>query len=140
MQKNNIRFETIGDLSKLDKTLQKKIESVKEKTKDNNALTQILAVNYGSRDEITRACKKLIQSHHEINEQNIQANLDTKEVPDADLIIRTGGEQRLSNFLLWQASYAELFFTNTLWPDFEIEEFEEILQKYQKTQRKFGGL
>jgi undecaprenyl diphosphate synthase len=140
MQKNNIRFETIGDLSKLDKTLQKKIESVKEKTKDNNALTQILAVNYGSRDEITRACKKLIQSHHEITEQNIQANLDTKEVPDADLIIRTGGEQRLSNFLLWQASYAELFFTDTLWPDFEIEEFKEILQKYQKTQRKFGGL
>jgi undecaprenyl diphosphate synthase len=140
LQKNNIRFETIGDLGKLDKSLQEKIASVKQETKNNGALTQILAINYGSHDEIVRACKKLVESKEEINEQNLQANLDTKEIPCVDLLIRTGGEQRLSNFLLWQASYAELFFTDTLWPDFDEKEFEQIIQRYEKTQRKFGGL
>lgn len=140
LKDNNIRFETIGNLEKLDKGLQKEIENVKNKTKNNDGLTQVLALNYGSHDEITRACKKLFESKGEINEQNLEANLDTKGFPSVDLLIRTGGEQRLSNFLLWQASYAELFFTNTLWPDFDEAEFEQIILSYQKTQRKFGGL
>ncbi|MDR2080900.1 MAG: di-trans,poly-cis-decaprenylcistransferase [Campylobacteraceae bacterium] len=139
-KKNNIKFETIGDLSKLDKSVQKEIASVKEQTKNNSGLTQILALNYGSHDEITRACQKLAQEGAEITEENIQANLDTKDFPCVDLLIRTGGERRLSNFLLWQASYAELFFTKTLWPDFDEGEFERIIEEYQKTQRKFGGL
>jgi undecaprenyl diphosphate synthase len=140
LKDNNIKFETIGNLDNLDKGLQKEIENAKNKTKNNDGLTQVLAINYGSRDEIVRACKKLFESKTDISEQNLQANLDTKDFPAVDLLIRTGGEQRLSNFLLWQASYAELFFTNTLWPDFDEVQFEQIIQAYQKTQRKFGGL
>jgi undecaprenyl diphosphate synthase len=139
LKENNIRFETIGDLSKLDSKLQKEIENVKEQTKNNNGLTQVLAINYGSHDEITRACQKLVKNGLKITEENLQTNLDTKDFPCVDLLIRTGGEQRLSNFLLWQASYAELFFTKTLWPDFSESEFEQIIREYQKTQRKFGG-
>ncbi|MDR1285292.1 MAG: di-trans,poly-cis-decaprenylcistransferase [Campylobacteraceae bacterium] len=140
LRNNNIKFETIGNLDILDRGLRKKIEIVKDKTKDNSGLTQILAINYGSRDEIVRACKKLCESEDDINEQTLQANLDTKDIPPVDLLIRTGGERRLSNFLLWQVSYAELFFINTLWPDFNETHFEQIIQVYQKTQRKFGGL
>jgi undecaprenyl diphosphate synthase len=140
LKENNIRFETIGDLDKLEGKLQKEIENVKEQTKNNSGLTQVLAINYGSHDEITRACNKLIKSGQDVTEHNLQINLDTKDFPCVDLLIRTGGEQRLSNFLLWQASYAELFFTKTLWPDFDEGEFEQIIKEYQKTQRKFGGL
>ncbi|MDR3177981.1 MAG: di-trans,poly-cis-decaprenylcistransferase, partial [Campylobacteraceae bacterium] len=116
------------------------IENVKDKTKNNGALTQILAINYGSRDEITRACKIVVEKGLNITEDNLQANLDTKEIPNVDLLIRTGGHQRLSNFLLWQSSYAELFFTKTLWPDFDEKSFEEIIQEYHKIERRFGGL
>jgi undecaprenyl diphosphate synthase len=140
LKKNNIKFETIGDLSKLDKSVQKEIAAVKEQTKNNSGLTQILALNYGSHDEIKRACQKLAQEGAKITEEGIRANLDTKDFPCVDLLIRTGGEQRLSNFLLWQVSYTELFFTKTLWPDFDESEFEKIIKKYKKTQRKFGGL
>jgi undecaprenyl diphosphate synthase len=140
LKENNIKFETIGDLSKLDHGLQQKIENVKEKTKDNDGLTQILAINYGSHDEITRACKKLLESGQEITEQNLRSCLDTKDFPCVDLLIRTGGYQRLSNFLLWQSSYAELFFTKTLWPDFDENCLEQIMKEYKQTKRGFGGL
>ncbi|MDR3346830.1 MAG: di-trans,poly-cis-decaprenylcistransferase [Campylobacteraceae bacterium] len=140
LMENNIRFETIGDLSKFSHELRNTIENVKESTKNNNALTQVLAVNYGSHDEITRACQKLFASGAQITQANIEASLDTKDFPPVDLLIRTGGERRLSNFLLWQASYAELFFTKTLWPDFAEAELIEIISEYKNIQRKFGGV
>lgn len=138
--KNEIKFETIGDLSKFDDELLNLITKIKEKTAIFNKLTLTLAVNYGSKDEIVRAVKKLISKGDEINEKTISQNLDTAKIGDVDLLIRTGGEQRLSNFLLWQASYAELFFTPTLWPDFSYNELEKIVEKYTKIHRKFGGL
>ena len=138
--KNEIKFETIGDLSKFDNELLNLITKIKEKTAIFNKLTLTLAVNYGSKDEIVRAVKKLISKGDEINETTISQNLDTAKIGDVDLLIRTGGEQRLSNFLLWQASYAELFFTPTLWPDFSYNELEKIVEKYTKIHRKFGGL
>lgn len=138
--KNEIKFETIGDLSKFDNELLNLITKIKEKTAIFNKLTLTLAVNYGSKDEIVRTVKKLISKGDEINETTISQNLDTAKIGDVDLLIRTGGEQRLSNFLLWQASYAELFFTPTLWPDFSYNELEKIVEKYTKIHRKFGGL
>ncbi|MCZ6116326.1 polyprenyl diphosphate synthase [Campylobacter ureolyticus] len=138
--KNEIKFETIGDLSKFDDELLNLITKIKEKTAIFNKLTLTLAVNYGSKDEIVRTVKKLISKGDEINETTISQNLDTVKIGDVDLLIRTGGEQRLSNFLLWQASYAELFFTPTLWPDFSYNELEKIVEKYTKIHRKFGGL
>lgn len=138
--KNEIKFETIGDLNKFDDELLNLITKIKEKTAIFNKLTLTLAVNYGSKDEIVRAVKKLISKGDEINEATISQNLDTAKIGDVDLLIRTGGEQRLSNFLLWQTSYAELFFTPTLWPDFSYNELEKIVEKYTKIHRKFGGL
>lgn len=138
--KNEIKFETIGDLSKFDDELLNLITKIKEKTAIFNKLTLTLAVNYGSKDEIVRTVKKLISKGDEINETTISQNLDTVKIGDVDLLIRTGGKQRLSNFLLWQASYAELFFTPTLWPDFSYNELEKIVEKYTKIHRKFGGL
>lgn len=138
--KNEIKFETIGNLSKFDDELLNLITKIKEKTAIFNKLTLTLAVNYGSKDEIVRTVKKLISKGNEINETTISQNLDTAKIGDVDLLIRTGGEQRLSNFLLWQASYAELFFTPTLWPDFSYNELEKIVEKYTKIHRKFGGL
>ena len=137
---NQVKFEVIGDISKFSKKLQKRIEITKEKTKNFNNLTQILALNYGSRDEITRAVKKLCEKNLEINEENISKNLDTKNIPDVDLLIRTSGEVRLSNFLLWQVAYAEMFFTSTLWPDFTPKELDKIIENYKKRERRFGGI
>jgi len=138
--KNEVRFEVIGDISKFSKKLQKRIEITKEKTKNFNRLTQILALNYGSRDEIIRAVKKLCDKNLEVTEENISKNLDTANFPDVDLLIRTSGEVRLSNFLLWQVAYAEMFFTPTLWPDFTEKELEEIIENYKKRERRFGGI
>ncbi|NLK67276.1 MAG: di-trans,poly-cis-decaprenylcistransferase [Campylobacteraceae bacterium] len=136
--REKIKFQTIGDINAFDDELLDLIKDLKEKTKEFDSLTLNLAVNYGSKDEILRAVKKLVDENLEINEANLTAHLDSS-IP-VDLLIRTGGEQRLSNFLLWQASYAELCFTQTLWPDFTKEELGEIVQKYRKIDRKFGGL
>ena len=100
----------------------------------------MLALNYGSRDEIVRACKALCEQGKDISQSGINACLDTKEFGDVDLLIRTGGEQRLSNFLLWQASYAELAFTDTFWPEFSVSELEQIINNYKGRNRRFGGL
>lgn len=137
---NNLKFMAIGDLSKFSKKLQNTIKDLEEKTKNNIAMTQVLALNYGSKDEILRAIKKLNEKKLEINEKNFEACLDTKDFSKVDLLIRTSGEVRLSNFLLWQNAYAEMFFTNTLWPDFTTEELEKILEDFKKRQRKFGAL
>jgi len=140
--KNKIKFEVIGDISKLNKKLQKRIEETKEKTKDFTNLTQVLALNYGSRDEITRAIKRLCDKNEEITEENISKNLDTgiNNIPDVDLLIRTSGEIRLSNYLLWQVAYAEMFFTSTLWPDFNEVELDNIIKQFETRERRFGGI
>jgi len=135
---NDVKFDTIGDISTFSDKLKKRIEHTKEKTKNNKKLTQILAVNYGSKNEITRAVKKLISLNEEITEENIQKNLDISR--DVDLLIRTSGEIRLSNFLLWQCAYAEMFFTNTLWPDFTAEELDKIIKAFHLRERRFGGI
>ena len=135
--KYNIRFEPIGDLRAFSKPLQKIINEVKEKTKNNDALVQSLALNYGSKNEIIRAINSL-KNEQNITEEMISNALDCPS--DVDILIRTGGDKRLSNFLLWQSSYAELFFTDTLWPDFNIDELEKIIKKYKKIERRFGGL
>lgn len=137
--KFGVKFDTIGDLSRFSSNLQKQIDITKKETKNYTKLTQILAINYGARDEITRAVKKLLEQNKEISEDNISKALDTPYA-DIDLLIRTSGEQRISNFLLWQTSYSELFFTPTLWPDFTSSELEEIIEKYHMVDRKFGGL
>ena len=136
--KNDVKFETIGDISKFSDKLKKRIEYTKEVTKNNKKLTQVLALNYGSRDEITRAVKKLIEKNEEITPENIQKNLDISR--DVDLLIRTSGEIRVSNFLLWQIAYAEMFFTPTLWPDFTPNELENIIEEFKKRERRFGGI
>lgn len=138
--KNGVKFETKGDISVFDDELKKAISHLKEVTKNGSNLTLALAVNYGSKDEIARAVKKLIKLNLEINEENITQHLDAPQMGNVDLIIRTGGEQRLSNFMLWQGAYAELVFTPTLWPDFSQKELFKIVENYKKIHRKFGGL
>jgi len=140
LKKNNIRFEVIGDMSKLSSGLQKEIAYAKEATKVCTGLTQVLAINYGAHDEILRAVNKLLHVKGEVTKETLEAHLDTAGIPPVDLLIRTGGDYRLSNFLLWQAAYAELFFTKTLWPEFSVGELETIVSEYEQTERRFGGV
>ncbi len=139
-QRYNVKFETIGDLTKLSSKLQKRIEDTKKATEKNSGLTQVLAVNYGSRDEIIRAIQKIKESNIEVTEENFNTLLDTKEMPEVDILIRTGGDKRVSNFLLWQIAYSELFFTKTLWPDFKEDELKKIIEEYHLRERRFGGI
>lgn len=135
---NNVRFEPIGDIRAFSKSLQKTIQMVQEKTAHCDGLVQSLALNYGSQDEIIRTINKLRNVEEEITTQMLSNALDCKH--NVDLLIRTGGDKRLSNFLLWQAAYAELFFIDTLWPDFNVKELEKIIKKFKKVERRFGGL
>ena len=139
---NQVRFEVIGDTTKFSKKLQNRIAETKEKTKNFSKLTQVLALNYGGRDEIRRAVTKLVKNNDEVTEENISKYLDTSthNIPDVDLLIRTSGEIRLSNFLLWQVAYAEMFFTKTLWPDFTEKELSEIIDNFKNRNRRFGGI
>ncbi len=137
---NGVRFETIGDLSTIPKKLQDRISFTKEKTKDFDGLTQILAVNYGSKDEIIRAVNKAVKSAKLQDENSFSKLLDTANFDEVDILIRTGGDVRISNFLLWQCAYAEMFFTDTLWPDFSVDEFDKIVNLYKKVERRFGGV
>lgn len=137
---NNIRFKVIGDLSNLPKQTQTSIEYIQSKTAHCTGLTQILAINYGSRNEIVRTVNKLVDSKEQITEQTITDNLDTSFAPAVDLLIRTGGEIRLSNFLLWQLAYTELFFTKTYFPDFNTKELEDIVLEFSSRDRKYGML
>jgi undecaprenyl diphosphate synthase len=139
-KQNNVKFDVIGDISKFSKGLQKTIEKTKEETSNHTGMTQILAINYGSRDEITRAVNKAIQEKKKVGEEDFSKLLDTANYPDVDLLIRTGGDKRLSNFLLWQSAYAELFFTDTLWPDFSSGELETMIDKFKRTSRRFGAI
>ena len=138
--KNDVRFRVIGDRNALKPSIVKKIASIEEQTTLHKTITQLLAVNYGSKNEITRSAQKLQEQNIPITEQNLQASLDTGDIPDVDIYVRTGGHSRLSNYLLWQSAYAELFFTSTLWPDFDREEFEGIVGEYKRITRNFGGV
>ena len=138
--KNNIRFKAIGDLSRFSKSLQKTIFETQEKTANGLGLTQVLALNYGSKDEIIRAVKKLNEQNLEVTEENLESCLDTAGMGDVDILIRTSGEVRLSNYLLWQNAYAEMFFTQTYWPDFNESELDDILSDFAKRERRFGGI
>ncbi len=137
-QKNSTKFKAIGDISKFSASLKEKIENAEQTTANNKKLTQILAINYGSKDEIVRAAKKMMDSSLEFTEENLNASLDTNEIPPVDMLIRTGGDKRLSNFLLWQSAYAELFFTDTLWPDFDEKEFFSLIEEFKTRERRFG--
>lgn len=136
--KDNIRFEPIGDLKEFSKSLQATIKDVKEKTAHCDGLVQSLALNYGARDEMIRAINKIRHSKDDITEEMLSNSLDCKH--DVDLLIRTGGDHRISNYLLWQSSYAELFFPNTLWPDFTAKELEKIIKEFTTIERRYGGL
>ena len=142
---NNIKLNTIGNLNDLPKGARKELTEVIEKTKNNTALTLTLALSYGSRDEIVNVIKniskKVVNNElqiEEINENIINNHLYTFSLPDVDFLIRTSGEKRISNFLLWQIAYAELYFTNTLWPDFKKENLFNAILEYQNRERRFG--
>ena len=135
---NNVRFEPIGDLRAFSKNLQQTIQEIKKETSHCDGLVQSLALNYGSQNEILRAVNSLKCNGENITEDMLSNQLDCKH--NVDLLIRTGGDHRLSNFLLWQAAYAELFFTNTLWPDFTKDELEKIIKEFTTIERRFGGL
>ena len=140
LKKNNVRLETIGDISKFAPDVVEAIKKSTEYTAECDGVVLTLALNYGGRDDIVRAVKKLNDENTEITEQNISDNLDTGDYPEPDLIIRTAGEARLSNFLLWQSAYAELIFVDSTWPDFNEDDFKSALDEYYKRIRKFGGL
>lgn len=139
-KENDIRVKHIGNLSGLPQDIQNEINSTVEECKDFNSLTVVLAINYGGKDEISRAINKAKSENKEINENNFTEFFDLPEMPDVDLIIRTGGEKRLSNFLLWHGAYAELDFVDTLWPDYNEEYFYQSIKEFQKRNRRFGGL
>jgi undecaprenyl diphosphate synthase len=139
-QRDNVRFQAIGNIGEFSNALQKRIYQTQEATKNNTKLTQVLALNYGGRAEITQAVNRLIsEGKKEVTEEEISAALQTP-YSDIDLLIRTSGEERISNFLLWQLSYAELYFSPTLWPDFTTEELDRIIHNYTQRTRRFGGL
>ncbi|MBA9072889.1 undecaprenyl diphosphate synthase [Flavobacterium gossypii] len=145
LTENNIKLNTIGNFEKLPSSAQKELSQVISKTKDNNRMTLTLALSYGSREEIVSAIKNIsskvknnIISIDAIDESIINQHLYTQNLPDVDLLIRTSGEHRISNFLLWQIAYAELYFTDVLWPDFREKDLYEAIISYQKRERRFG--
>jgi len=140
---NNMRVRVIGEKSRLAPDIQAVIAELEEATKNNTGLCFQVALNYGSRDEIIRAVKRMYrdtESIEEITEESFSRYLDTGMEPDPDLLIRTSGEQRLSNFMLWQLAYTEFYFTNTLWPDFDKEELKKAILWYNGRDRRFGGI
>ena len=146
-KKSNIKTNVIGDLKRLPVSLQEKINEGILRSKDRNGLIFTVALSYGSREEIVSSAKRLALdvlnekiNINDINEEVFSSYLYTCNLPDVDLLIRTSGEKRISNFLLWQLSYSELYFTNTYWPDFSKDDFDQALNFYSKCERRFGGL
>ena len=145
--RNNVRVLMIGERSRFAPDIIEGIGRLEGDTKDNTGLTFTIAVNYGSRDEMVRAVRRMMEdcrdgklSPEEVDEAAVSAYLDTRQIPDPDLLIRTSGEQRMSNFLLWQSAYTELYFTDVLWPDFDKEELIKAIEQYNKRERRFGGV
>ena len=143
----NIRVRFIGDRTKLSENLQRKMAGVEEDSKDFNSMTLVLAINYGGRDEICHSVQKIAQlvkdgkmQPDEITTDIIEKNLYTEEIPPVDLVIRPSGEQRLSNFMIWQSAYAEFYYTNILWPDFKNDDLDRAVISYSERNRRFGGV
>jgi len=146
-KKNNMRVRILGDKSRLSEDIVKSINELEEATKNNTGLNLQVAINYGSRDEIVRAVKALsldlkknIITIDHIDETLLSSYLDTRDIPDPDLLIRTSGEKRLSNFLLWQLAYTEFYFTDVLWPDFDKKELMKAIEYYSGRTRRFGAI
>ena len=137
--KRGVRFRVIGDKAGLDDKLRNKIEKLENESKDFTRVLNV-AINYGGRDEIVHACKTLVEQNKEINKENLSLALYTEDCIEPDLVIRTAGEKRLSNFLLWQASYSELYFTDTLWPDFTDKDLRIAIDDFYSRRRRYGGL
>ena len=138
--KNGIKLKIIGDTNKFPKKIQINLKAAEIKTSKNNKLQLILALNYGSRNEIISAIKSINAKKMKINENSLDKNLYTKKIPNPDLLIRTGNTNRLSNFLLWQLSYSEIFFVKKMWPDFNEKDYKNILDKFKTIKRKFGKI
>ncbi|MFW0777388.1 MAG: isoprenyl transferase [Rickettsiales bacterium] len=145
LKKNNIRLRFIGDLSRLDDDMQKRVEAAMEETANNNSFNLTVALSYGGRQELVRATQKLASdvksgklAIEDITEETLENALDTATIPEPDLLIRTGGEQRISNFLLWQSAYTEFYFTDALWPDFDAKHFSAALDDFAKRERRYG--
>ena len=148
LDRNNIRLHFIGDRTALSKALQAKMQAAEQQTQHNTALHLVIAVNYGGKWDITQAVQKIITKmaageldiQAPINHELIQQHLSISSLPEPDLFIRTGGEQRISNFLLWQLAYTEFYFTPTLWPDFNQEVLKTAIDDFKNRERRFGGL
>ena len=138
--KNGIKVKIIGNKLKLAINLRKIIKHVENKTKKNKKISVQLALNYGSKHEIINSFKIINKKKQKITNENFEKNLYTSGIPDPDILIRTGGQRRLSNFLLWQIAYAEIFFVNKMWPDFNKNDFQKILNKFKKIKRNFGKI
>ncbi|WP_178412241.1 isoprenyl transferase [Peptostreptococcaceae bacterium] len=147
LHKNNVKLTAVGDFEKLPEACVRELHSAMDKTKDNTGVHLNLALNYGGRNDIREAVVELAKEYKEgkisledITEENIKKHLSTGEIPDPDLVIRTSGEQRLSNFLLWDVAYSEFYYTDIHWPDFDGEALEKAIYAYQKRDRRFGGV
>ena len=140
LKKKNIKIKVIGNIARFPKVLKYKIVKIQKETKLNNKIQINMALNYGSRDEIIHAVKKLNKKSKKINEKNINENLYTNNIPEPEILIRTGNVKRVSNFLIWQTIYSEIFFVKKMWPEFTPNDFFKIINKYKKINRKFGGL
>lgn len=145
--KNNVRIRVIGDKTRLDADLQEAIRNLEQDTRNNTGIGFQIAINYGGRDELRRAAAQIAQQvqegvlrPEEITEKTISDHLDTAGIPDPDLLIRTSGEERISNFLIWQCAYTEYYFTDVTWPDFNKEELEKAVDAYRHRERRMGGL
>jgi undecaprenyl diphosphate synthase len=144
---NNVRVSMIGDQQRFDRDIVEGINKLEQETKDNTGLTLVIAVNYGGRDEIVRATRNIMQDvkegkllPEEMDERKFESYLDTAKIPDPDLLIRTSGELRLSNYLLWQLAYTELYVTDCYWPDFNMDELKKAVEAYNSRERRFGGV
>ena len=140
LHKNGIKLKIIGDIKKFPKKIQSNINFVQKKTFDNKNLELILALNYGSKNEIVNAINSIKHNKSKISQKLIDNHLYTKGIPNPDLLIRTGNTNRLSNFLLWQLSYSEIFFVKKMWPDFNEKDYKKILDKFKKIKRNFGNI
>ena len=145
--KNDMKIRVIGDISRLDADIRSRIQELETATAENGGLNFQIAINYGSRDEILRAVQKVAEdckdgkyAPEDIDEKLFSSCLDTHDIPDPDLLIRTSGEQRLSNYLLWQLAYTEFYFTDVLWPDFTKQELEKAIGQYNARERRYGGV
>ena len=145
-QKNNMRVKVIGDITAFDSDIQESIKKLEDFSKDFTDLHFQIALNYGSRDEITRAVNRMLEDQKAgkletpVSEDTISDYLDTAGLPDPDLMIRTSGELRLSNYLLWQLAYSEFYFTDVPWPDFKKDELVKAIEKYNERDRRYGGV